>query len=621
MKNKESLKELNSIFGSYRAEWLKGKIFDFFAEPSYFNALQDNRPFVLEGGRGTGKTTVLRGLSYQGQFALHKNDISIFDRNDYIGIYHRVNTNHVRSFIGGDLPIDTWKKVFAHYFNLITCRELLIFIKWHALQSSNSEKLSVQSCKLIAKSLCIENECGEQNELLDRLENEMISFQAKINNLDSNRLPKLSLAGDPIKLLTEKIINLKQFNDKIFYLILDEYENFEDYQQQVINTFIKHNTEYYTFKIGVRELGWRVKHTLNNDELLNDPADYFLFSIEQNLNESHFAEFAKNVCEQRIQQITSIQNIQNFSIENTLVNISIEDEAIMLGVENTELYKNIITQDTKIKDISPLYKFFISYWAKWHNIKIEYAINDYLKNKKTWDTRYENYKYEMLFKIRRGRGKGGIQKYYTGWNTYVKLAKGNIRYLMELVYRAFEKHLEDNEEIDKGIDIKLQTYAAQEVGQKNLTELEGLWKNGAKLTKVLLGFGRIFQVLASEEGKSAPELNQFSIENSGSISKECQEILTASVMNLALVRSSGNKLTETTHTKDYMYTIHPIFSAFFGFSYRRKRKIMVKQDDIIGLIEKPQKTISSILRNYNIEEASANELPVQLEMFENFYND
>ena len=52
MNNKEILKKLNSLFGSYRAEWLKGKIFDFFAEPSYFNALQDNRPCVLEGGRG-----------------------------------------------------------------------------------------------------------------------------------------------------------------------------------------------------------------------------------------------------------------------------------------------------------------------------------------------------------------------------------------------------------------------------------------------------------------------------------------------------------------------------------------------------------------------------------------
>lgn len=76
MTDKTTLKKLNESFGSYRAEWLKDDIFKLFAEPSYFTALQDNRPCVLEGGRGTGKTTVLRGLSYQGQYELHQNDIN-----------------------------------------------------------------------------------------------------------------------------------------------------------------------------------------------------------------------------------------------------------------------------------------------------------------------------------------------------------------------------------------------------------------------------------------------------------------------------------------------------------------------------------------------------------------
>jgi len=60
MSNDTDLEKLNSLFGSYKAEWLRSKIFDLFAEPSYFPELKDNRPCVLEGGRGTGKTTVLR---------------------------------------------------------------------------------------------------------------------------------------------------------------------------------------------------------------------------------------------------------------------------------------------------------------------------------------------------------------------------------------------------------------------------------------------------------------------------------------------------------------------------------------------------------------------------------
>jgi hypothetical protein len=370
MNSKETLKKLNSLFGSYRAEWLKGKIFDFFAEPSYFNALQDNRPCVLEGGRGTGKTTVLRGLSYQGQFALLNKNIEAFDNKDFIGIYHRVDTNHVRAFINEELSIDNWKKLFSHYLNLILCREILKFLKWHKKLNPSDDVLDEHTCKVFSKSINIKNECKNQDDLLTYIDIEMVEFQSQINNIGDGILPNLSMADIPLKIITEKIIELPQFNNKIFYIILDEYENFEDYQQQIVNTLIKHNTEFYTFKIGVREMGWRIKHTLNLDELLHDPADYVLIPIEQKLTKSQFSEFAKNVCEQRIRQLIpdGAENDQ-YLIENALSSLSIEEEAILLKVEKSEYFNAINslsdTYKKKISSLSPLYKYFISYWSFW----------------------------------------------------------------------------------------------------------------------------------------------------------------------------------------------------------------------------------------------------------------
>jgi len=514
MNNSEKLKKLNELFGSYRAEWLKGKIYQFFTEPSYFIELKGNRPCILQGGRGTGKTTVLKGLSYQGQFALHNNDINEFDKLDFIGIYHRANTNHVRAFVGGDVSEENWQKIFGHYFNLIICREILLFIYWHQKLAQSDVMLSSHSCRLIAKSMKIDIECNNLEQLLEHSENQIYEFQSAINNIyDRNSFPNLSMPGDPIKLITEHTISLKQFENKTFYILLDEYENFENNQQQLLNTLLKHNTEFFTFKIGVRELGWRVKHTLNTQELLHDPADYVLISIERKLTEkSYFDEFAKNVCQSRLEQLFNEENSDyKYSIEKSLSSISMEEEAIELGVENSDLMKEYEkippSKQTILKDLSPLYKFFISYWAKYHNMTIENAILDYQKNIPKWNTRYDNYKYEMLFKIR--KNKIGIMKYYSGWTTYTKLANGNIRYLMELVYRAYEKHLSDDHDLKTSVDAKLQTLAAQEVGRKNLMELEGLWKNGAQLTRLLLVFGKIFNVLAREGGANRPEVNQF----------------------------------------------------------------------------------------------------------------
>ncbi|MCX6250569.1 MAG: hypothetical protein NTX61_07450 [Bacteroidetes bacterium] len=628
MSKNNELEKLNGLFGSYKAEWLSGKIFDLFAEPSYFPELKDNRPCVLEGGRGTGKTTVLRGLSYQGQFALTKNDIVGFDKSNFIGLYHRVDTNQVRSFAGGGISDEVWMKIFAHYFNLFICREILVFLKWHDEKNPEGEQLGRFACDLIARSLNIIEKADNQDKLLKLINYKIVEFQSKINSSKGDILSLLSMSGVPITIITEQVLQLSQYKEKIFFILIDEYENYDDYQQQIINTLIKHTTEYYTFKIGVRELGWRIKHTLNTNELLHDPADYVLIRIEKEFQDSYFSEFAKNVCQQRISQLFSNEDeSRKYDIENALESITIEKEAILLGVDKTNYlfsYEDV-PKDVyeKVKHLPELYLFLLAYWAKWHDMSLTTAIIHYTENTKEWDQRYENYKYEMLFKIHKGRGKVGIQKYYAGWNTYIKLSQGNIRYLMELIYRAYEIHINDEEPLHKPVSVKNQTIAAQETGEKNLMELEGLSKNGSQLIKLLLGFGRIFNVLSSVEGKFAPERNQFSFENSESLSKECQDILTAAIMHLAFIRIPGNKLTDASHTREYIYTVHPIYAAFFVFSHRRKRKLTINQEDFLGIINKPKERIKSILERYKVPFSSeaGSPLPKQLSMFENYFND
>jgi hypothetical protein len=624
MNNTDVLKSLNELFGSYRAEWLKGKIFDFFTVPSYFIELKSNRPCVLQGGRGTGKTTVLRGLSYQGQYALCNNSIENFDKNNFIGIYHRVNTNHVRAFIGGGLDDIDWQKIFGHYFNLVVCREILFFIKWHREVAENDEDFSQRFCMLIAKSIHIYTPCENFEMLLQAVEEAMYEFQSQINNISKKSKLRLSMPGDPIRLITECATSLSQFKNKMFYILLDEYENFTNYQQQCLNSLLKHNTELYTFKIGVRELGWRVKNTLNKEESLLDPADYVLINIEQKFTEGdYFNEFAKEVCQQRIKELFHCDKNEIYLLEKALTDMSMEEEAEKLGIRKSVFIDKIsmlsIADRQVTEDLPLLYQFFIAYWAEAHGKILEDMIVDYKKDKVKWDTRYGNYKYSMLFKIKKGRGKVGIQKYYAGWDIFIKLANGNIRYLMELVYRAYEKHLKDEREneISSPVSPENQTIAAQEVGLKNLRELEGLCKNGTQLVKLLLGFGRIFNVLISEGDRAAPEINQISIV--GNLSQECVDLLQDAVMYLAFVRIPGNKPNSDSSTRSDIYMIHPIYAPYFVFSHRRKRKMEISENQFMEMLSDSKKNINTILNEKNIFIDDLQKLPEQLMLFKDFY--
>lgn len=600
----EKLAQLDELFGSYKAEWLNERIFHFFAAPSYFTSLKDKRPCVLMGGRGTGKTTVLRGLSYKGQYALNNNDIESFDLNNYIGIYFRCDTNHVHAFDGKGIDNEDWMKIFAHYFNLILTSEILEFIDWHKQLRPEDEVLSEHACHLIATSLHLKLDVYDFRHLIDNLETDMYKFQADINNIADGNMPKLSLAGDPIKIATEQARRLKQFKNKTFYLLIDEYENLLDSQQQIINTLLKHVPQSYTIKIGVREMGWRVKHTMNPQESVIDPADYVLFNIVNEFTDEtpeKFESFARDVCQLRIKELLGDDGV-GFDIEHALGSLPYETEAIKLGVEQTDMYKEVVRYEQEScvdLDLSPLYKFFIAYWAESHDSTLEDEVSDYLKNTRIWNTRYENYKYSLLFKIRTGRGSGGIQKYYAGWSTFVKLANGNIRYLMELVYRSYYLYLQEGGDLTKPVAADIQTKAARNVGWKNLTELEGTWSSGAQLTRMVQTFGTIFSRLAKEGENSAPETVQFEIE--GERSERTEELLQAGIMNLALVRMPANKQSGRGSVKEFMYSLHPIFAPFFIYSFRRKRKMGLSDAEFLLCVDNPKDAVKAILNKRNLK--------------------
>lgn len=538
-----------------------------------------------------------------GQYALNNDDIDRFDLNSYIGIYFRCDTNHVHAFSGKGIDNGTWMKIFAHYFNLIFTSEILEFIDWHKKLKSDDEVLSKHACSLIATSLHL-GDVSDYKELIHVLETAMYKFQADINNISDGNMPQLSLAGDPVKIVTEQARKLRQFSGKIFYLLIDEYENLLDSQQQIVNTLLKHVPQSYTIKIGVREMGWRVKHTMNPQESVIDPADYVLFNIVDEFTDEtpdKFESFARDVCQLRIKDLLEEDGVE-FDIEQALVNLPYEDEAIKLGVEQTCQYKNILEFEKESGldlGVSSLYKFFISYWSENHNSMLKDTIEDYFKNRKSWNTRYENYKYSLLFKIRTGRGSGGIQKYYAGWSTFVKLANGNIRYLMELVYRSYYIYLQEGGDITKPVSADVQTKAARNVGWKNLTELEGTWSNGAQLTRMVQTLGTIFSKLAKDGENSAPEIVQFEIE--GERSARTEELLQAGIMNLALVRMPANKQSGRGSVKEFMYSLHPIFAPYFIYSFRRKRKMGLSDAEFLLCVDNPNNAVRDILSKRNVK--------------------
>jgi hypothetical protein len=620
---------VSELFGLYKAEWLNGQLFELFTKPEYFDELQTNRPCVLIGGRGTGKTTVLRGMSYQGQLAMSGNDPSLIQNWRYFGLYYRVDTNYVAAFKGLELTEDRWARWFAHFINLEFSALILDFIEWYRLRTSHLVELDRKILQRISLSLNL-RPCATLDELADEIDTAKVSLQAAVNNVGDDPPILLSMQAAPINLLAEALSALTLFANKQFFFLVDEYENLEDYQQQVVNTLIKHAKPSYTFKIGVRELGWRERATRNPNERLTHPADYARINIRENFSATRFSEFAKRVCNGRLKRVDFGNVAHTTSIQELLPELSEVDEAVLLGIADAnnrtlaDIESNGTSDDRRIAEsMSPAMLYLVRFWSEGDHGSLIEILRDVPRSPEKWRDRYNNHFQAALFAIR--RGKRGIRKYYAGWDVFTQLADGNIRFLLELIHQSFLYHFAEDGQIGIPISSANQTKAAQQVGRKQLEELEGISVEGGRLTKLLLSLGRIFEVLAENPEGHTPEATQFHVVAMEELpadraATDVEELLRLAVVHQALVRSPGNKRLDEQDTREYDYRVHPIFCAFFVFSYRQKRKIQLKARQFLGLIERPRETIREVLSQNHRPDDEQPALPDQLGLWEGFYH-
>ncbi|MGQ0731275.1 ORC-CDC6 family AAA ATPase [Acidovorax sp.] len=618
---------LSRLLGLYRAEWLDNQLYELFAEPTYFAELTTNRPCVLIGGRGTGKTTVLKGLTYKGQYELIDRDPSKLKNVPFIGLYYRVNTNRVTAFQGAEIAEDRWIAFFAHYLNLVFCQLVLDFVDWHQEETGEEIELPKASLRSISLSLAIDP-AESLDELADSVEDALISFETAINTIADAEPSKLSLQAAPVDLLTTALLKLPSFKGKQFFFLVDEFENLCDYQQRVLNTIIKHSSAPYTFKVGVRELGWRQRATLAAHEQLTHPADYARIRLLDVLKGAKFKAFAQRVVETRFRKAYAHVDPDALRMERWLPELSEMDEAALLSEPSQiqgildELDRGATYDEMEIaRRLRPGELLFIHYWASApHHEGLLESFRGWIADEHKWRARMVNHFHASLFAIR--KGKVGVRKFYVGWETFLSLANGNIRYLIELVHTAFLRQLDDGVEPPTPVSPEIQTKAAQEVGSKNLAELEGVSVEGAKLTKLLLSLGRVFQLLASDPAGHAPETNQFRLgrgPRDSASEKRALNLIEHAVMHQAIVRFAGSKPTDDTDTMEYDYALHPIFAPLFVFSYRRKRKLTLDPKDILDLIERHRDAIRRVLKSTNRE--SSDSLPDQLTLFDAYYEE
>jgi hypothetical protein len=618
--------KLREVFSKNRAEELGYDLWNHFVVPPFFeklNIYSSKKPNVFMGGRGCGKTMLLRYLCHDSTFS-SKRKIINSDSLLHIGLYWRIDTQFASLMKKRGLEEDEWQSAFNHLVALQLGIEILDSLKSIALnQSTEIEMADIEKIdfkKLTAYNI---NYLVGYAALRESLDLSMLKFESWLNNVRSIPKPYFFPGKQFLLALISVIKNqITRLNKSVYFVYLDEYENLLEPQKRIINSWVKHSEDPLIFNLAMKRNAFTTRETLGSESLTLDH-DFREHDLEQYLFDNNdFDIFAAEILIHNLANIKKLKlpidveilkspdqlnrrrendykrSINEF-VKNIFPGLSTNEQA-QLVFKNTALKNKL--RDRVIKalkhnksDIDPE-KFISSIYPEASIIvpnllyrnsnKPEEILKEIEKLKKGEENRFtgatdwiHNNFIAALLQLYEPQSR--TCPFYAGFDTFCKLANGNIRHFLELCHKSMIRASLQNLEIGTSIPPEEQAEAARQTSASFLNEIKTFGPDGIKLYTFVLRLGNIFQLAHKRREISEPEPTHFAITGGSSpLNSEEHRFIMESTKWSVLFEEKSTKQKSDLKDQYNEYVLNPIYAPYFHISYRKKRKLMFTTDDI-----------------------------------------
>lgn len=594
------------------------QILHFFAEPydSFTipeeKIISDKSPIIFVGGRGTGKTMLLRQFSYNVQKIVSAkfNYLEKVNNTKYIGIYFRIDKPLLQSLSKlGELYINNnfEEEIFTHFFELTIYKEYLEVIKIFEndanIYPGNDKYISILN-ELIG---LFPTKLNLKFELLDDLLEFVIDqinyiwdFQSEKsididNSIIFNPECGLILQG---KLSDEfcktKIFEYLGLKDISVLLLIDEFESFSKKQQTVINAAMRFNKEYGArLRIGMRPYGFKTFETVNKEDYIKEGRDYSKIEFNNPLirKNSKYFKLVKNIAEKRLKDVPMFYNKNIDEILGVEENLEEEAKEIVKGkITHIKVYLKEINRlyysgselslsDLEfIRDDNPLYEMeCLRLLLKGESIEyVKKAFNDF-KEKNIYSDEYKKFandyknKYKLSFVLVLCSIYKQERKLYYGFNDFCYLSSGIIGTFIDLCRRTFDlAYFKDFSSLKSGnISKEIQTEAAYESAYAEKNMICRISDYGKKLDIFIGNLGDAFAYINKDIYLRYPETNMFPADNS-CLSDENKNLLDVACRWSLIIKKPNMQNSNADKKNNEMYMLNRVFTPIYKISHRTR---------------------------------------------------
>lgn len=622
--NENIISSFKNPFDDYNANVLDPElIMQYWFTPFSTGALKDfdekrffteKMPIILQGSRGSGKTTILKYFSFpvQCERAL-QNNITIRQqllKDEGVGFYFRCDDSFLKEFksVFSIAVKSQWTDCFEHYLELFFVKSLIELIcklsKDYNDNFANEILEKANLCELRA-------DCDFSNmksfseyiiseiRYINTFKNESLFTQAKFE-------PKhvwsiYDISRKMIHAISQTVPELSKLN---YLLLIDEFENLPIELQKQFNTMIKFCNSDISMRIGRRSENIVTKETINNVEYLREQHDYHLIVLDQEQDIQSLRPYLLGIAKKRLetmdsslfptsmidilgdkedldtecQKVANDKNLHLLYILNSNQRIRSQDGLINQIISIIAYPENRIAETLNAlwvsrceekEDPLDVAKFTVNAMHAFFN-KEKHPLLEKYKND------YSNkYRYAITILICAAYRK---DKLYYGFNALCYLSEGNARTFINLCKAIISDALFYEKKSflsTKMISTESQSRAIKSYSQSEFNSVCSIIQDGNSIREFLLCLGNVFSEFHKDRLVRYPETNQF-IYNPDDLSLENRKILEIAISwSLIKRRKEMQRLSAGISKEGDIYTINKIFAPIFNISYRTRGGVNV----------------------------------------------